>query len=319
MFSLSDAQRLRQELPPSGLSSNDNNSLIQNYLTHYGLADLAKTYSYGMGRFHSQNFELVCQSFSVPSTSRPPSATVFILHGYFDHTGNYSHLIKHCLDLHCNVVVFDLPGHGLSSGKPASIDSFDQYLQAFHDCIHFVEAQQLGSTKPWHLIGQSTGGAIAVDALLNSGQSQKFDKTILLAPLLRPKSWLLSKLQIKVLSLFTKSIARGFSNNSHDQNFLNFLRQEDSLQCTRLPIAWVEAMSAYIKKTESANSSQKQLEIIQGSDDGTVNWQHNLSKLKQLFPAANTTMIEGAKHHMANESPHYRDQVFARISEIISK
>ena len=41
---------------------------------------------------------------------------------FFDHSGILKNLIKLCLDLDYTVVCFDLPGHGLSSGR-ASIDN----------------------------------------------------------------------------------------------------------------------------------------------------------------------------------------------------
>ena len=61
---------------------------------------------------------------------KPPQSkgSVVIVHGYLDHTGLYGHLIKQLLERQLTVVCFDLIGHGLSSGEPASIDSFDQYV-----------------------------------------------------------------------------------------------------------------------------------------------------------------------------------------------
>ncbi|MED5413144.1 MAG: alpha/beta fold hydrolase, partial [Pseudomonadota bacterium] len=84
--------------------------------------------SHRMGLLRSYNFDLVCQSFCTSLDKQ--KGTVFIIHGYFDHTGLYGHLIKHCLQKGLTVISFDLPGHGLSSGDPASIDSFNQYSDA---------------------------------------------------------------------------------------------------------------------------------------------------------------------------------------------
>ena len=56
--------------------------------------------------------------------SASPKGTVFILHGYFDHVGLYTQLIDRCLGAGFDVLAYDQPGHGLSSGTLTAIGSF---------------------------------------------------------------------------------------------------------------------------------------------------------------------------------------------------
>lgn len=58
--------------------------------------------------------------------------------------------------------------------------------------------------------------------------------------------------------------------------------------------------------------------MIQGTDDGTVDWRHNMAVLGRLFPELELTLIKDAKHHLVNESPVYRQQAFNQITRILN-
>jgi alpha-beta hydrolase superfamily lysophospholipase len=211
------------------------------------------------------------------------------------------------------VIACDLPGHGLSSGERASIDDFLVYqhmLQAL-----FEQARLLDLPRPWHLCGQSTGGAIVVDHLLHEGERSPVDgQAILLAPLVRPRAWYWSKLSYRVLRHFVSGIDRRFSENSNDPRFLPFL-QADPLQPRRLPTAWVGALVSWIKRIESAPSSPRRPLIVQGEADGTVDWPYNLKVLKAKFADPQILMLPEARHHLVNELPGIRERYFAFIDQ----
>ena len=138
-----------------------------------------------------------------------PSATLFLLHGYYDHMGLYRHVIEWALRQGFAVISCDLPGHGLSSGERASINDFAVYQQVLQAL--FEQARALQLPRPWHLCGQSTGGAIAVDHLLYQGAHSPVDgQVILLAPLVRPCAWRWSKFSYRVLRHFVNGIERRF-------------------------------------------------------------------------------------------------------------
>ncbi|MEF9671771.1 alpha/beta hydrolase [Pseudomonas sp. PCH446] len=137
-----------------------------------------------LGRFSSGTFELASQLWLPPD----PVATLFLLHGFYDHMGLFRHVVDWALDQGFAVIACDLPGHGLSSGERASIDDFGRYQQALQDL--FGEARTLGLPQPWHLFGQSTGGAIIIDHLLRHGRDSPVQgQTMLLSPLVRPRAW----------------------------------------------------------------------------------------------------------------------------------
>jgi alpha-beta hydrolase superfamily lysophospholipase len=324
MFTRENASELRNSLPlmqfkGSGPAvAHSDNLLLQQYIKHYGLAlsDSELAVSHTLGTVVSAPFQLVCQYFSLPAVKQKGS--LFLLHGYYDHAGIYGHLIKQCLQQGFNVVIVDLPGHGLSSGKVGSIDCFGEYRKALLDCLFQARAQ--GVQEPWNLVGQSMGGAVIIDGLLNGDlpADYRFERFVVLGPLLWPRRWHRNKLLFLLTRYITNATRRNFSTNSHDSEFLQFLQYEDQLQCQYLSSSWIQAMIDYQNRFKHAPQSNQPLHIIQGTDDGTVDWQYNLPKFQQKFPQSKTYMIAGARHHLVNESPEYRNQVFATLENILS-
>ncbi|MDZ5602947.1 alpha/beta hydrolase [Pseudomonas sp. RP23018S] len=276
------------------------------YQQFYGIAMGAERY---LGVFEVADFEVVGQVWRPAA----PVATLFLLHGFYDHMGLYRHVIEWALGLGYVVISCDLPGHGLSSGTRASIDDFAVYQQVL-DTL-FNQATALELPRPWHLCGQSTGGAIVVDHLLHcAGQSPVDGQVMLLAPLVRPRAWGRSKFSYCVLRHFVNGIERRFTANSSDPAFLPFL-QADPLQPRRLPTAWVGALVAWIKRIEAAPHSDRALLIVQGEQDGTVDWPYNLKVLQRKFSTPLILMLPEARHHLANEVPAIRQRCFDFFSQ----
>jgi len=283
----------------------------QAYQRFYGLDFPGRTLSIGLGRYAVDSYEVVSQ-FWKPERAK---ATLFLFHGFYDHTGLYRHVIEWALDQGFAVIACDLPGHGLSSGERASIKDFAEYQDTLQGL--FKEAQSLDLPQPWHLCGQSTGGAIVIDHVLNQGASSPAQgQVILLSPLVRPRAWGWSQLSYYLLKPFVKGIDRRFSENSNDPAFLPFL-QADPLQPLRLPTAWVGALARWIKRIEAAPPSPRRPLVVQGQADMTVDWQHNLEVLKAKFDRPQVLMLPEARHHLANETEAMRGEFFGFLSKRI--
>ncbi|HEK0908427.1 TPA: alpha/beta hydrolase [Pseudomonas putida] len=291
-----DALAVRQPLSAQALD----------YQRFYGLDLPAHSW---LGGFSVAGFDLVGQVW----LPQEPVATLFLLHGYYDHMGLYRHVIAWALQQGFAVIGCDLPGHGLSSGERASIADFAIYQQVL-DAL-FEQARRLDLPRPWHLCGQSTGGAIVVDHLLHCGEQSPADgQVILLAPLVRPRAWHWSKLSYRVLRHFVDGIERRFSANTNDPAFLAFL-EADPLQPRRLPTAWVGALMAWIKRIEAAPHSRRRPLIVQGEADGTVDWPYNLRVLKEKFAEPQILLLPEARHHLANELPDIRQRYFTFLDQ----
>ncbi len=233
----------------------------------------------------------------------------FIVHGYYDHSGLYGQLIEYCLKRNFSVVIFDLPGHGLSTGERASIASFAEYQSVLSDVLSIFSEV---APKPWHAIGQSTGAAILMDFLL-SGNEGVFSKTVLLAPLVRPEKWALSIVSYSVARLLLKRVRRHFAINSHDNQFLEFLKNSDPLQSRYLPFQWIGALKRWIKYFSGLPSISYVPLVIQGKQDGTVDWKYNIGVVKNKFPGVKVYYLKDGRHQLVNEIREIRESIFSAM------
>ena len=320
MFDKESADKLRESLPSLDFHAEaENSELVQSYIDFYGLdfSSSSLAVRHVIGSYDCGSFKIVIQYFDVPLSEK--KGTAFLLHGYFDHAGLYGHLIKHFLNNGIAVVIFDLPGHGLSSGPDASIESFRDYDRALLECLKLAEVQEL--SQPWILAGQSTGAATIIGSILEDDLAEKFEIAhyILLAPLVKPRHWGRSRFLFQISRWFVNSSKRSFARNSHDEEFLRFLQNSDAMQSRFLKRDWILAMIDYQKRFNAAKPRGLVLNIIQGSGDGTVAWEFNLPSLLDKFPNGQVHMVPGARHHLVNESPEFRNKVFALIDEILSE
>ncbi len=240
------------------------------------------------------------------------NGTAMVVHGYFDHTGLYGHLIRYLIDKGLAVLSFDLPGHGLSTGAPATIETFQHYVDAFDACL-----AALGDhlPRPWYLFGQSTGGAVAMEWLLANGYTREtspFERVVLLAPLVRPYLWPVNRVVYEVARRFITERPRTFTSNADNQAFLEFLRDRDPLQARTLPVQWVTAMLAWKRRFESHRPTDIAPLVVQGHADRTVDWRYNVKVISRLFEPR-VFYIPEARHHLVNESPAVRAQIFEAI------
>ena len=163
--------------------------------------------------------------------------TVFLIHGYNDHTGILKNLIHFCLKQNFSVAVYDLPGHGLSTGEPGCINDFSEYADILKTFIHLYQNHV---PEPFFLICHSLGCAIAFE-YMNNNQNHNFKKVILLAPLIHQAHWEKSKIGYFLTKPFFKTLPRIFRKNSSDPNFIEFIKN-DPLQNRRIPIKFLTAL-----------------------------------------------------------------------------
>jgi alpha-beta hydrolase superfamily lysophospholipase len=286
------------------------------YLRHYNIHFVEEfpALTHSFGAVDSGDHRLAAHLW-VPAAAR---GTAVVIHGYYDHTGLYGHLIRYLIDRGLAVLSFDLPGHGLSSGPRADIETFDHYVAAFGACLAALEDHL---PKPWHLFGQSTGGAIAMEWLLANGfrvATAPFSRVVLLAPLVRPYLWPVNRLVYEVARRFITERPRSFARNTDDLAFVAFLRDRDPLQARTLPVRWVTAMVAWRQRFEAYAPTDIAPLVIQGHADRTVDWRYNMKIISRLFQPR-VCYIPEARHHLVNEAPAVRAQIFAAIAEALNE
>jgi lysophospholipase len=295
----------KSHLQPLGTKSTYSYSTFL-YFKHYGL-DLPVEHLFGT--FQSNGFALAGHIFK-PINYK---ATVFILHGYLNHCGLLSKIIRYLIESGFAVAVYDLPGHGLSSGEPAEIEDFSQYSDSLGDFMSIIRPILHG---PYHIIGHSTGAAAIMDYLF-TGRQDCFDKVILTAPLVRSCLWSLSKFSYRIYRPFAKNIFRLFCRTSSDNDFLRFVKYNDPLQAKKVSGKWIDALFKWNDKIENIKSIARPVKVIQGTYDNIVSWKYNLKFIQPKFSDVEIKLIENCRHELFNESIVYRKEVFSQIGSYL--
>jgi alpha-beta hydrolase superfamily lysophospholipase len=287
---------------------------LSDYCRHYGL-DLEREFPvrHYCGYFDAVNFRLAAHVF-IPAEAR---GTVFILHGYLDHSGLYGHLIRQCLETGFAVFIFDLPGHGLSSGQRVDIADFQDYQAVLNEALAIYRHQLPG---PFVGIGQSTGGAILMDHVLSAraqGKAPAFARLLLLAPLLRPAQWLQIRFGYWLIHLLKSSVPRVFRRNSSDEDFLRFVREDDPLQDRQVPLGWIGALRHWVSHMGGLPPSDFPVILVQGHRDETVDWRYNIHFVQKHFRVEQFIELPEASHQLANERADLRQPVHAALARLL--
>lgn len=302
--------------PCNGAANRELSDDMVAYCRFYGL-DLWVEYpevEYHHGYLKAEKHQVMVHYYRLPaSNGQQNRGTVFILHGYFDHVGLYSQLIERCLGEGFDVLAYDQPGHGLSSGAPAAIGSFLEYQAVLADVIDSARNHVRG---PWFAVGQSTGGGVLIDYLLSNHhtcETSDFRRVVLLAPLVRPVGWLGAKVLHSLVRPFVSRWRRVFAANSSDSRFLEFLRDHDPLQARAVHVDWVTALRQWVPHIESARPVDFPITVVQGEKDMTVDWRHNLRIVHNKFYPVEEFLIPDGRHHLVNEAKDLQAVVFNTI------
>jgi lysophospholipase len=310
-------EQVQGQIPPLSINllGKDMPEFITLYNQYYGL-DLESKFiglQHVVGAFDVAEFSLCAHMFVLPQAK----GTVMLVHGYYDHVGLYNHIIEHCLSQGFSVFAYDLPGHGLSSGERAAIQSFRQYDDVFCVALEWVQENM---PSPLVVMGQSTGCAIIINYVLSRGinkTNSPFANIFLMAPLVRPVDWRVSKLFYYFARPFVKQLKRAFAQNSNNLDFLSFISTSDPLQPLFLKTNWVGALKKWVKYIEACQPVDLAIHVIQGTEDGTVDYRHNMLVLENKFKEFDVTFVEQGRHHLANEEPIKLEQVLAAMTPLV--
>jgi lysophospholipase len=292
---------------------------VADYVHFYGL-DFEKTLPgvrHYAGWFDAYGYRLLGQVFMPPGIAAA-KGTVFILHGYLDHSGLYGHLIRDSLTHGYAVFIYDLPGHGLSGGARMNIPDFSHYQFVLKEAL-----AQFGSDLPWPFygVGQSTGGAILMDYVLSEraeGHVPALQKVLLLAPLLRPAQWTRIRFGFWLIRHFQKAVPRIFRANSSDKDFLRFVQDEDPLQDRMVPMGWIGALRRWVHHMEQLPACDFPVLMVQGMRDETVEWPYNNRFVRRHFQVEHEVMLPEASHQLANERDDLRAPVHAALALMLA-
>ncbi|MDP2227977.1 MAG: alpha/beta hydrolase [Moraxellaceae bacterium] len=289
---------------------------LADHARHYGIDMEAQVpgVRHYTGWFEAPGYQLAAHAF----LPEKPRCTLFILHGYLDHAGLYRHLIRDALEQGAAVFIFDLPGHGLSSGERVDIPDFADYQMVLNAAL-----AQYGPElpAPFYALGQSTGGAILMDHVLSAcarGDTPAFERVLLLAPLLRPAQWRQIRFGYWLMHWLKPSVPRVFRRNSSDDAFLQFVRDNDPLQERQVPMGWIGALKQWVAHMLMLPPCDFPVLLVQGERDETVDWCGNAEFVRTHFRVVHEARLPQASHHLANERTDLRAPVHVALASLIS-
>lgn len=319
-----EAQSLREDLPQfesilQKVSKNRDRfialarlQLLEQELSAYRAFYQLEFDAYALtGLLQTEYGNVVCHVW-IPSFTDTPKGTVLVMHGLYDHVGLFHHNIRALIADGFAVMAMDMLGHGLSEGEPTEINDFSEYRDCLSQLVSLYQSCDL-LPKPFHTVGQSTGGAVLMGYLLFN--DDPFDQVILLAPLIRARRYASVVVTYQVLRHLLNRVPRQFNVNSADADFLHFLREMDPLQSRSLSKNWVGAMLRWSDDFDKAPSSQRSIFVIQGDSDTTVDHEYNVPKIVEKFGQVDVVTLEGGQHHLANEAQEIREEMLEQISK----
>jgi alpha-beta hydrolase superfamily lysophospholipase len=107
--------------------------------------------------------------------------TVVIAHGINEHGGRYTHVAERLVRDGWLVAALDHRGHGLSGGRRAAVERFDDWVT---DLDGYIRGVLTDAPRPLFLLGHSLGGLIATVYALR--HQDALDGLILSAPSVMP-------------------------------------------------------------------------------------------------------------------------------------
>lgn len=251
--------------------------------------------------------------------------TVLLLHGYSEHAGNFSRLVRSFTDARFAVATLDFRGHGLSEGPRGHIQSPDEYVEDAETFLNIVFPHLLPN-RPLFLWGHSLGGMVGLQLLLRGRTPVKpsaacFTSALLGFPDLSPTQ--------KVLSLLSPLIAKIFptlpvSHNipdpalSHDSQYLEQRKQDPLIHRVTTPQWYLSIRTALNELHAQASEFQKlapTLFLLAGQEQVT-----NLTEARRFA----FTAYSGLKHkviefpgyfHELEKEPEIRERI---ISECLA-
>lgn len=304
-----DIDRIRAEMIPlnPGAISYTPSPAIAHYFDSYGLNPAGCQHLFGT--FTVQDKTIAGHIFRVPHAK----GTIFLLHGYYDHSGRMNKLITFCLEQSLSVAIFDLPGHGLSTGPSFTINDFSNYVAVL---TAFIDLCQDHLPRPFHLIAHSMGAAIVYEYLHGTSQTP-FNKVIFLAPLIHSRSWQATKIIFFLARPFTSKLPHKHRRNSSDPDFMALSKKDPLLQRLVVPMAFLHAFFTWEERAQGYDVLNQPLLIIQGREDIIVDWRYNLKFLQGKFSEVNTELIAEANHQLANERPALRTELFRHLKSYL--
>ncbi len=233
-------------------------------------------------------------------------ADVLIVHGFAEHSGRYNELVDTLIKEGFGVLIFDLRGHGRSSGRRGDIVSFEDYLNDIHSIRKIIK----DSSKPLFILGHSLGGLLV---LLYAQRYQKgLSGVIACSPYLRlafqPPTIkvLLARMIVRFLPHLQMGNEIDATMLSHDPEKVKAY-QEDPLVHHVVTPRWFLGSLHYQKRVfDEVGEIKIPVLLLHGKGDGITAWSATMEFFEKLITKdKQIKLFENLYHELFQEKERY--------------
>ncbi|ADN03099.1 alpha/beta hydrolase [Spirochaeta thermophila] len=213
--------------------------------------------------------------------------TVLVLHGYATDSSLYGALARTLIEEEWDVVLIDLPGHGLSTGERGGAwPDFSIYGDTVQ---HTLNALSPHLRRPLTAIGHSTGALALIDHTTH--YPSPFIRLVLFAPLIHTRAYSLLATAHTLTSPFVRHV-RALSRTP--------------LGLRIFPLSWFEGLKTWEASTRLIPRipAPPTLLILAG-EDTVVDNTYNRTFLQERLPVLYTALVPTADHfELDSGAPH---------------
>jgi len=301
---------------PGSLMAQD--PAMAEYLLSYSFPPPADA-RYGFVRMESPQKQNRVRLFGQAWVPMHAKATVAIIHGYAEHSGNYSRLGRDLIADQYAVIALDLRGHGLSEGPVCHLDLPSHYVEDTEALVSEIFSQVLPN-RPLFLWGHSMGALVGMQLVLRSLLPAQPQAVVFTSPLLGfPKLSGLQKMMASLSPLMAKfvpalPIPHGIPQGalSHDEEYLARRMKDPLIKATTTP-RWFESIKKAVQEvheqTEKLQALSPTLLMLAG-DERVTNLNDSRRLAFEAFSGQRHKVIEFPRMlHELEKEPEIRQRV----------
>lgn len=247
---------------------------------------------------------------------------LIMTHGIGENLERHQYLIP-LLSQYFNILLYDLRGHGKSTGKRAYIDNFSQFYDDLNQVIRFVFEKY--KAQDYILFGHSMGALITA-GFVQRAQYKKAPSCVFLSAPPAGVRDPLGRLLIWSPSFISKSISNipisvplkglvDLKKLSHDGRvYQSYLSDENNCLSlhTKLLLQMIKEAKSVFSRPLRCSAS---LYVAWGSDDQVISPAALRDYFSYLEKGAKTLEIEGGYHELHNEIEKYRELYFEFVKD----
>ncbi|PJZ30205.1 alpha/beta hydrolase [Leptospira kmetyi] len=267
----------------------------------------------------SDKSKLYCQSWTKPNANR----VMIFHHGFGEHSGRYTNLLRFFAKSDINFYSFDMRGHGNSEGKRGHADSFDLYVRDLSDFANEVLKRE--RKDRFFLLGHSLGGAITLRYSQEGINQDNILGLILGSPALRVRMDFKKNLKRIVAGFLSKISPATIVDAELDLQYLSHdpevieAYQQDPLVHGKVSLKMgTELLEIGPKLIKKANVLRCPVLILHGQEDGLIDYNGSTELYKNLiYRNKRIKIYPGLYHELMNEFPEHREVVLGDIRDFL--